>query len=290
MVVGSGGSMFTFLSQISNLLSQMFSLLLLVPWLWISFSYVRCPSSVTWAIQDFLQCLSGSLHPGKGQWGLAGDGGVELHPPKPTRAPRHGLTATVPESGSAQRPLLLQPGVQCHVGLWKGILLFKAEKTFIMFSFLAHFTAHSTHLLWASLTAFPTSDASYSHFRLLWDFIVGPAEAQKTKEVLNPFWHFHPGKLKRTKGTAEDGQVNPPAVLILGEVSGLHEEDLWCFPFLPHCTSFLHPWAGKAPPKLSLDNVRKKPSNSNMLLLISHSSCNPTWASSKQWSQEPGSF
>lgn len=105
-------------------------------------------------------------------------------------------------------------------------MLFKAEKTFIMFSFLAHFTAHSTHLLWASLTAFPTSDASYSHFLVLLDFIAGPAEVQKTKEVLNPFQYFHSVKLKRTKGTSKDGLVNPPAVLILGEVSRLHEEDL----------------------------------------------------------------
>lgn len=82
----------------SNLKSLKSNVLPAAPGTMISFSYMRCPSSVTWAIQDFLQCLSGSLRPGKGQWGLGGDGGVELHPPKPTRPPRHRLTATVPES------------------------------------------------------------------------------------------------------------------------------------------------------------------------------------------------
>lgn len=95
MALGSGGRMFTFLSQISNLLSHV---LPAAAGTMISFSSVRCPSFVTWAIQDFLQCLSGNLHPGKGQWGLGGDGGVELHPPKPTSPPRHRLAATVPES------------------------------------------------------------------------------------------------------------------------------------------------------------------------------------------------
>lgn len=48
---------------------------------------------------------------------------------------------------------------------------------------------------------------------------------------------------------------------------------------LPYCTSFLHPWASKVPPKLSLDDVTDEPPNINLLMFISHPSHNSTWAS-----------
>lgn len=52
------------------------------------------------------------------------------------------------------------------------------------------------------------------------------------------------------------------------------KRNLGALPVLPHCTFLFHPWAGKIPLKLSLDDVTDKPPNINKLMFISHSSHN----------------
>lgn len=105
---------------------MMFSLLLLAPWLWISFAYVKCPGPVTWGTQDFLPCLSRNINLERtsGGWEVveqSSDFPQHLHP-TPQPSPRDSSAATVLGLASAQSPLLSPARHAVPRGMVKGDL------------------------------------------------------------------------------------------------------------------------------------------------------------------------